>query len=640
MGFRLAPNVPLRLPCLALFLAVATGCSTTVPGALVRATTQSNSDDTNGTVQEVTPRQPAAFLAAPVVDSQDPAPSSVVTVDHKYPTAQLEMPQPKPLPVGVKDQNPFVLKTVEPTLTLDLTVGLSKILQFKDAPKRVQMDTDEKSGIATFKVITEKELSVVGLKSGRTVLNLWFTDPKDAANPKLYSYLVRVFPDPQAQVRVRAELEKYYKQLENEINHAFPNSRVSMTIVGNRLVLCGTAHDIFEAAQILRIVAPRTAIGGSQQSAKGATTAVEHGLAQSKIIKMPDVPPDDPDKSDDGTNPYFRGGLQVVNMMRVPGEQQVMLKVVVAEVNRTALRNMGINFSIANGSGIVFTNTTGGILASGASTGSVTGGNLLAKLNAGKITLVIDALKQRNLARSLAEPNLTALNGQTAKFHAGGAFPVPVVTGFTAAGLQGVEFIPFGVELAFTPTITDKDRIRLQVNADVSVRDNSNSASVAGTTVPSLTKRSFGTVVDLRGGETMAVAGLIQNNYGADSARLPFIGDVPVLGRWVGGSDKTTAGQQELVILITPVLARPLDPHHTRPIPGSDMLEPSDVDFYFGGRLESHKAVDYQSPIRTDLPRMHQYHQELRTAPGMPQGPPPGPPIISNQPTNPKGYIP
>jgi pilus assembly protein CpaC len=637
MGFRVASNLNLRLPCVALFFAIAAGCSATVPGGLVRGTSQTGSDDANRPAQEITPPHSSAFLGAPVSGPQESVPSQVVTVDYKVTTAQPELPQPKPLPAVVKDQNPHVLKTVEPTLTLDLTVGLSKILQFKDAPKRVQMDSEEKAGIATYKVITEKELSVMGLKPGRTVLNLWFADPKDAANPKLYSYLVRVFPDPQAQVRVRAELEKYYQQLESEINHAFPNSRVSMTVVGSRLVLCGTAHDIFEAAQILRIVAPRTAAGGVQQSAKNATTAIEHGLAQSRIIKMPDAPPDDSDKGDDGTNPYFRGGLQVVNMMRVPGEQQVMLKVVVAEVNRTALRNMGINFSVANGNGIVFTNTTGGILSSGTTT---PGGNLLAKLNAGKITLVIDALKQRNLARSLAEPNLTALNGQTAKFHAGGAFPVPVVTGFTAAGLQGVEFIPFGVELAFTPTITDKDRIRLQVNADVSVRDNANSASVGGTTVPSLSKRSFGTVVDLRAGETMAVAGLIQNNYGADSARLPFLGDVPVLGRLVGGSDKTTAGQQELIILITPVLARPLDPHHTRPVPGSDMLEPSDVDFYFGGRLESHTAIDYNSPIRTDLPRMHQYHQELRTNPGTSQGAPAGPPMINNQPTYPKGYIP
>jgi pilus assembly protein CpaC len=408
--------------------------------------------------------------------------------------------------------------------------------------------------------------------------------------------------------------------------------------------VCGQAHDIHEAAQILPIIAPRTTTAGGQPSAKGLTTVVERGLVESKIKKTPDENPDDPgqDKGDDGTNPYFRSGLQVINLLRVPGEQQVLLKVVVAEVNRTALRNLGVNYTISNGNGLVFLNKTGALIPNGTATATTTniGGNLLARLDVGKIILAIDVLKQRNLARTLAEPTLVALNGQSASFFAGGEFPVPVVTGFTAAGLQGVSFVPFGVQLQFTPVVTDKDRIRLTLNADVSTRDLAASANVGGTTVPGLNSRKFQTMVDLRGGETMAIAGLIQNNYGADSARFPFLGDIPVLGRLIGGSDKTSAGQQELIVLITPVLARPVDPNHTRPVPGSDMLEPSDVDFYFGGRLESHRPIDYQSPIRTDLQRMHQYHQDLRSQSGTPQGSPAGGPINTNLPTNPRGYIP
>jgi pilus assembly protein CpaC len=322
------------------------------------------------------------------------------------------------------------------------------------------------------------------------------------------------------------------------------------------------------------------------------------------------------------------------------------LKVVVAEVNRAAANNLGLNFNIIAGNNTI-TNTTGGSSSSG-TTGGIAGttalpasaANLPIVLDGGRVALAITALKNRNLARTLAEPTLVALNGETAKFSSGGEFPVPVVTGFTAAGLQGVSFVPFGVNLKFTPTITDKDRIRLQVNADVSTRDNATSASVNGTNVPSLNSRTFQTTVELRGGQTMAVAGLVQNNYGATSARIPFLGDIPILGRLLGGSDQTSAGQQELVILITPVLVRPLDPGHTRPMPGSDMLEPSDVDFYFGGRLESHRPIDYQSPIRTDLPRMHQFHEELRTMPVTPQGNPSAPPINSNQYVPPRGNIP
>src|SRR5439155_17853542 len=171
----------------------------------------------------------------------------------------------------------------------------------------------------------------------------------------------------------------------------------------------------------------------------------------------------------------------------------------VAEVNRTAVRSIGVNFSINNNSGLVFSQSTGG-LATGAATGAATSGastvaNLVAILDHGKITALINALRNLDFARSLAEPTLVALHGQTASFHSGGQFPVPVVTGFTAAGLQGVSFVPFGVQLSFTPLITDKDRIRLQVSAEVSTRDPATSATVNGTSVSGLNTRNFQSVV-------------------------------------------------------------------------------------------------------------------------------------------------
>src|SRR5439155_4055289 len=124
--------------------------------------------------------------------------------------------------------------------------------------------------------------------------------------------------------------------------------------------------------------------------------------------------------------------------------------------------------------------------------------NLPVALDNGQIQLAINALRNLNYARSLAEPNLVALNGQTATFQAGGQFPVPIVTGFTAAGLQGVNFVPFGVQLNFTPFITDKDRIRLNVAASVSTRDISSGTSIGGSFVSGLNSRNFQTVVELR----------------------------------------------------------------------------------------------------------------------------------------------
>src|SRR5437763_5101859 len=170
------------------------------------------------------------------------------------------------------------------------------------------------------------------------------------------------------------------------------------------------------------------------------------------------------------------------------------------------------------------------------------------------------------------------MNGQPATFLAGGEFPVPVVTGYTAAGLQGVSFVPYGVQLSFTPYITDRDRVRLVMGATVSTRDLAGGTTIAGAQVPSLTTRTFSTTVELREGQTLAVAGLIQNNLGADAHRVPFFGDLPIIGR-LAAFDRTSAGEQELVILITPELVHPLECKEVPPLPGSDLFEPGDIEF-------------------------------------------------------------
>jgi pilus assembly protein CpaC len=183
------------------------------------------------------------------------------------------------------------------------------------------------------------------------------------------------------------------------------------------------------------------------------------------------------------------------------------------------------------------------------------------------------------------------------------------VTGYTAAGLQGVNFIPYGVQLNFTPFITDRDRIRLVVAAQVSSRDlSTGQVNVAGSQVPSLIARSFQTTVELREGQTLAVAGLIQTNLGADSKRVPGIGDLPILSRLLG-FDRITAGEQELVVLITPELVHPLEHKEVLPLPGSDLFEPNDLEFYLLGRLESRRPYDYRSPIRTDCGRILEYRR-------------------------------
>jgi pilus assembly protein CpaC len=294
-----------------------------------------------------------------------------------------------------------------------------------------------------------------------------------------------------------------------------------------------------------------------------------------------------------------------------------MLRVTVAEINRSAARSIGLDFSILNRAGsTVFGSNTAGLLPtmlSGAgSSAQLSGGNLPALIDNGQVNLAIQALRNINFARSLAEPNLVTLNGQPAFFRAGGEFPVPAGTVTFGAAVQGVRFVPFGVTLMFVPYITDRDRVRLQVMSVVSTRDPSLGTSIASnagsgsTSVSGLQSRVFRSTVELREGQTLAVAGLIQNNFGATTVRVPFFGDLPIAGSLFGKNNVTHA-EQEVVVLVTPELVHPLSACQTPPLPGTDTFEPGDVEFYLLNRLESRRSVDFRSSVRTDWHRLTRY---------------------------------
>jgi pilus assembly protein CpaC len=558
---------------------------------------------------------------------------------------------PRPTPATLREFEQFVEGSVDPSNTLDLIVGRPRLLLLKQAPKRIFIPDDR---VAAQQVITDRQLAITGRQSGTTVLTLWFADPKDANKEKALSYLVRVLPDPEAKERI----ESVYKELAREINDAFPNSSIGLNLVGDKLVLSGQAHDILEAMQILRIV---------RANAPGQVGR----LPVNQVNLNVSVPPTDvnapAEESVDSALPTLQnflaaGGPNIINLLRVPGEQQVMLKVTVAEVNRAAARSIGLNFSVKNNQGItVFANTTGlGNSTAGGTSGNgnvgdiattLLGiGNLPFRLDNGHLNFALTALQNLSYAKSLAEPNLVTLNGQTASFQAGGEFPVPVVTGATATGLQGVSYVPYGVQVQFVPYITDRDRIKLRVQATVSTRDLATAqTNINGAGVPSLTTRNVRTVVELRQGETLAVAGLIQNNVGAEAARVPFIADVPFLGR-LASNDNTSASDQELVMLVTPELVHPLCQKELPPLPGADLFEPSDLEFYLCGRFESRRPYDYRSTIRNDIYRKCRYHHcedvyilgPHGHSDGRSPAPPPAPavPVGSGPPTSPPSDLP
>jgi pilus assembly protein CpaC len=553
---------------------------------------------------------------------------------------------PQPTAETVGKYGKFVKEMVDAEMTLDLVSGQTRLMVLKQIPKRIQIADDS---VAAYTLLTGNEISLLGRNVGVTVLTLWFADPKDQSKQSILTYQVRVVPDVEAKQR----LERIYKALADEINHAFPDSVVQLQLVGDKLVVSGHAKDVADATHILRIVRANAPLPFARLRGRGDAARIPLD-PQKGVLGPGETPAAGP--APPGVENYELSDREhaIINLLRINGEQQVMLRVTVAEINRTAARSIGLNFGLLNKQGTnYFANNTGsiatgGVTLSGLATGAVapalnltgagTGAaasglnylpssfnNLPAALDNGQISLAISALRELNYARSLAEPNLVTMNGQTAQFQAGGQFPVPIVSGYTSYGLQGVSFVPYGVQLNFTPYITDRDQVRLVIAAEVSsLNVAAGSTSINGTSVPSLSTRNFKTTVELREGQTLAVAGLIQNNLSADGNRVPFLGDLPLIGR-AFAFDSITAGEQELVILITPELVHPMNPREVPKLPGSDLFEPSDLEFYLLGRLESRRPVDFRSPVRTDWQRLREYRRVEQMYLSGPSGPSEGP---------------
>jgi pilus assembly protein CpaC len=263
--------------------------------------------------------------------------------------------------------------------------------------------------------------------------------------------------------------------------------------------------------------------------------------------------------------------LSVINMLQLPGgmeSQQVMLQVRFAEVNRRALTELGASL-FSTRTNFTSRSTTqqfaapdfddnepGGLVFSDFL-------NLFFFHREEGIGGVVKALRSRGYFQTLAEPNLIAYNGQEASFLAGGEFPVPIVQG--ATGTVTVVFKEFGIRLTFTPTIAG-DVIRLKVRPEVSSLDFANGLTLSGFRIPALLTRRAETDVELRDGQSFAIAGLLDNMSQEDSASIPVLSSLPIIG-YLFRSKADRAEQTELMVLITPRLVRPLDPDEVPPLP-------------------------------------------------------------------------
>lgn len=211
-----------------------------------------------------------------------------------------------------------------------------------------------------------------------------------------------------------------------------------------------------------------------------------------------------------------------------------------------------------------------------------------------RLDVVLSALEEQNVIRKLAEPNLIAMSGETADFLAGGEYPVPVVSAASAGALPTVSIIykDFGVKLSFTPTVLSRGVISLKLMPEVSELDFANAVAIAGTVVPSLTTRRARTTVELRDGQSFAIAGLLQ----ADSTRLqdqlPWLGSVPVLGA-LFRSSAYRARETELVVLVTPYLIKPVPPAKKLKTPLDSSLAGNDIDYFLNGQPEVPKTPPF-----------------------------------------------
>jgi pilus assembly protein CpaC len=299
-------------------------------------------------------------------------------------------------------------------------------------------------------------------------------------------------------------------------------------------------------------------------------------------------------------------GPEIINSVSVMSPQQVLLEVRFIEISRTASRELGVQWNrfgssstvnvgnnVPTGSGLPIPSpSSSGILteaAAGVLSGATPFGFAIARIaGGGALTdVAINALEQKGIARSLAEPNLVALSGDTASFLAGGEYPIPVAGNL---GQITVDYKKYGVGLAFTPTVLSRGLINLKIEPEVSSIDYTHPVAISATvSVPSLIVRRASTTVELRDGQSFVLGGLLQSNNQNSIDQLPWLGSVPVLGA-LFSSKSYQKNETDLVIVVTPHLVRPARPGDVIRTPADDTVPSNDVDFFLLGKTEVTRA--------------------------------------------------
>jgi pilus assembly protein CpaC len=428
--------------------------------------------------------------------------------------------------------------------------------------------------------------------------------------------------------------------LRARLRQAFPDASLELAHLREHVIVEGQARDARQIVQILQTIQlylESVQVARRMQGAGGRGPA---GAGPPGTMPAPPAPLPAEDEGDEEALPTGMGDIgpeaarlsarvtlpqpQIINLIRVPGPQQVMLKVQVAELNRTALRQLGVSFLFQNGNTAVGSDIGGGLPIGAGGAGGETSA-LLGLLNpltagtttfgvfdGGRINFFVDALRRNQVFKILAEPTLVALHGQEASFLSGGEFPVPVPQGGAAVGAITIQYREFGVGLTFVPYILDGETIRLAVAPEVSSIDFSLGITQGGIQVPALNTRRTRTVVELQQGQTLAVSGLLQVELEANTDRIPGLGDLPHIGAMFRNNSARRV-EKELLILVTPHMVEAMHPHDVPPVPGEDVCEPNDKELFLKGRIEGRTGRPFRSTTRWDDPLGVEHRRKLES---------------------------
>ncbi len=429
--------------------------------------------------------------------------------------------------------------------------------------------------------------------------------------------------------------------LQAQLQQLFPDAQLRLFQIREHLAVEGQARSVRQVDQILQALEaylvsvqvpskvkgkeiPNDGQPAARDGNRGRPAATDpEGQVPAGAAPGSELPSADADASgaptvpgeatpEPGSRPEIEASFaapRIINLLRVPGVQQVMLQVRIAELNRTALREIGADMTGGNIAGGDFLGTllAGGVPGVLADTvpKAVAGVNnstsVVGVFNTANFEFVLRALRTNAVLSILAEPNLVALSGQRADFLAGGEFPVPVPQNSGGGTTITVEFKKFGVQLEFLPFVLEDETIRLTVSPEESSPDFTNAVEINGYFIPGINTRRASTTVEMRQGQTLAMAGLLRQSIDANTKRIPGLGDLPYIGPFFSNTTHKRM-EKELVVLVTPYLVAPMNAEDVPCLPGEEIKDPNDLEFYLLNRIEGRTGRDVPSTRNWDDP--------------------------------------